>query len=90
MTKEIKSDTNREQQLSLFENLIESVVQAQKTTFTLKEAAAYLKIPEESVLYYSKRLRELSYVLLSKGILVFLKSDLDNFLNSKRIQGIAA
>ena len=74
----------------LFQNLISSVLQAQKTTFSLEEAAEYLKISVKSVLYYSKRMRELSFVPLGKGILVFLKSDLDDFLTTKRVQGIAA
>ena len=74
----------------VFQNLISSVVQAQKTTFSLEEAAAYLHIPIESILYYSKRIRELSFVPLGKGNLVFLKSDLDDFLTTKRVQGIAA
>jgi hypothetical protein len=90
MTKEPKGDINREQfeQLQLFETtLISSMA---KTTYSLEEAAAYLKIPVSSVEYYAKRKRELSYVLLGKGILVFLKSDLDDFLKNKRIQGIAA
>jgi len=74
----------------IFDNLIKSVVQAQKTTFSLEEAAEYLHIPVESVEYYSKRIRELSFVPLGKGILVFLKSDLDDFLTTRRVQGIAA
>ena len=74
----------------LFQNFISNVAQAQKTTFSLEEAAAYLHIPVESVVYYSKRIRELSFVSLGKGILVFLKSDLDDFLKTKRVQGIAA
>ena len=76
--------------LQIFDNLITNLVQAQKTTFSLEEAAAYLHIPVESVVYYSKRLRELSFASLGKGILVFLKSDLDDFLKTKRVQGIAA
>ena len=74
----------------LFLNFIANVAQAQKTTFSLEEAAAYLHIPVESVVYYSKRIRELSFVSLGKGILVFLKSDLDDFLKTKRVQGIVA
>ena len=86
MTNTQKDDTMATQ-LSLFENLIKNVVQAQKTTFSLEEAAAYLQISVKSVLYYSKRIRELAFVPLGKN-LVFLKADLDAFLAMKRVPGV--
>jgi hypothetical protein len=58
-----------------------------KETYSLEEAAEYLKISIESVKYYSKRKGELSYISLS-GKLVFRKSDLDKFLDMKVIQGV--
>ncbi|MEI6079837.1 MAG: helix-turn-helix domain-containing protein [bacterium] len=86
MTKEIKSGTNSEES-KFFDNLITSVAQAHKTTFSLEEAAEYLHISVESVLYYSKRTRELSYVPLGKGEIVFRKVDLDEFLEKKLKRG---
>lgn len=73
-----------------FLNFISSVAQAQKTTFSLTEAAEYLKIPAKSVLYYSKRARELSYVPIGKGKenITFRKVDLDEFLAKKLVRGI--
>lgn len=53
-------------------------------TFSIEEAAKYLKIPVTSVLYYSKRKGELSYIPLGKGVLVFKKADLDEFLEKKK------
>jgi len=67
--------------------LISSVNGVNKETFSLEEAANYLHIEMKSVEYYSKRKRELSYVPLGKGELVFRKSDLDEFLEKKLRKG---
>ncbi len=62
---------------------------AWKETFSLKEASTYLKISIESVLYYARRKRELSYSAIGKH-LVFSKIDLDEFIEQKRKIGMAS
>ena len=67
---------------------LSSLLSAPKETYSLEQASAYLHISVEAVKYYSTRVRELSYVPLSKGIIVFLKIDLDEFLQKKKVHGI--
>ena len=57
-----------------------------KQTYSITEAAAYLKIPEDSVKYYSHRAKELSHANLG-GVLVFRRCDLDEFLEKKLKKG---
>ena len=64
---------------SVFESL-------KQETFSLEEASEYLKIPTESVEYYSKRQKQLSYINLG-GRLVFRKVDMDEFLEKKLKKG---
>ena len=53
-----------------------------KDTFSLQEAAEYLKTTTETVEYYSKRQKQLSHVNLG-GTLVFRRKDLEDFLEKK-------
>ena len=57
-----------------------------KDTFSVEEAAEYLKTTPESVIYYSKRQKQLSYVNLG-GSLVFRRVDLEEFLEKKLKKG---
>ena len=57
-----------------------------KDTFSVAEAAEYLKTTAESVIYYSKRQKQLSYVNLG-GSLVFRRVDLEEFLEKKLKKG---
>ena len=57
-----------------------------KDTFSLQEAAEYLKTTTETVEYYSKRQKQLSHVNLG-GTLVFRRKDLEDFLEKKLKKG---
>jgi excisionase family DNA binding protein len=72
---------------AMTEALQRMINEATKQTYSLEEAAAYLKISEESVQYYCRRLRELSHVNLG-GNLIFRKQDLDEFLERKMKKGL--
>jgi excisionase family DNA binding protein len=76
-----KKEYNEIEYSEFFEALKSGMAQE---TFSVEEAAEYLKIPVKSVIYYSKRKGELSYIPLGKGVLVFKKSDLDEFLEKKK------
>lgn len=68
--------------LSILEKLGTVIEKLNKETYSLEEAALYLKTTVETVEYYSKRKKQLSHVCLS-GSLVFRKKDLDEFLEKK-------
>lgn len=68
--------------LEILEKLGSIIEKLNKETFSLEEAAAYLKTPVETVEYYSKRKKQLGHVNLG-GTLVFRKKDLDDFLERK-------
>lgn len=57
-----------------------------KDTFSLQEAAEYLKTTPETVEYYSKRQKQLSHVNLG-GTLIFRRKDLEDFLEKKLKKG---
>ncbi|MDD4974390.1 MAG: helix-turn-helix domain-containing protein [Bacteriovorax sp.] len=57
-----------------------------KQTFSLEEAAAFLKTTTETVEYYSKRQKQLSHVNLG-GTLVFRRKDLEEFMEKKLKKG---
>ncbi|MGK5088955.1 helix-turn-helix domain-containing protein [Bdellovibrionota bacterium FG-2] len=66
--------------------IAQMLANAAKETFSLNEAAEYLRISPDSVKYYCKRQRELSHANLG-GVLVFRKRDLDEFLEKKLKRG---
>ncbi len=68
--------------LEILKKLGKIIESLNKQTFSLSEAAEYLKTTEETVEYYSKRKKQLSHVCLS-GCLIFRKKDLDDFLEAK-------
>jgi hypothetical protein len=80
----IDNSNSSNQALEFLLNLMKLAV---KETYSLEEAAEYLKIDTKSVEYYSKRIRELTHVNLG-GTLVFRKKDLDEFLQRKTILGL--
>lgn len=72
---------------TLFENRIVSVnitVPSLKDPFSEEEAAAYLKVPEDSVRYFAVRMGEIAYCDLGKGRRAYLRKDLDDFLARRR------
>lgn len=72
--------------LIILQNLGNVIEKLNKDTFSIDEAAEYLKIPVESVDYYSRRQKQLSYVNLG-GKLVFRRKDLEDFLDKKLKKG---
>ena len=54
------------------------------TVFNVSEAAFYCRTPEECIRYHALRSRKLTYLKITKDGLVFLKSDLDQFLSDAR------
>lgn len=81
-------EVNMDSQLAiqLMKRIDQLMKNLEQETFSLSEAAAYLKIPVESVEYYSKRQKQLSYIALS-GQLVFKRKHLDEFLERKTKKG---
>jgi len=57
-----------------------------KQTFSLVEAADFLKVSIETVEYYSKRQKQISHVNLG-GALIFRRKDLEEFLEKKLKKG---
>lgn len=53
-------------------------------TLNLEETASLMQTSIETVLYYSKRKKELPYVSIGKGDMVFLRSDVLRFLEHKK------
>ncbi|MCB9062523.1 MAG: helix-turn-helix domain-containing protein [Halobacteriovoraceae bacterium] len=72
--------------LIILQNLGNIIEKLNKDTFSIEEAAEYLKIPVESVDYYSRRQKQLSYINLG-GKLVFRRKDLEDFLDKKVKKG---
>ena len=77
---------SNQQTLAILQKLGSIIEKINKDTFSVEEAAEYLKIPPESVEYYSKRQKQLSYVNLG-GNLVFRRKDLEDFLETKLKKG---
>lgn len=72
---------------ALFENRIVKVqvsVPSPNDPFSEEEAAAYLKIHEDSLKYYALRAGEIAFCDLGKGRRTYLRKDLDNFLSRRR------
>ena len=66
----------------ILRRLTEMIEGLKKDTFSLEEAAEYLKTTKESVEYYSKRQKQLTHINLG-GTLVFRRADLEEFLEKK-------
>jgi len=75
-----------QQTLAILQKLGSIIEKINKDTFSIEEAAEYLKVTPESVEYYSKRQKQLSYVNLG-GNLVFRRKDLEDFLEKKLKKG---
>lgn len=73
---------NNDIQLEILERLTKLLNGLGKETFSLDEAAAFLKTTPETVEYYSKRQKQLSHINLG-GTLVFRRKDLEEFLERK-------
>jgi hypothetical protein len=72
---------------ALFENQILSVnisVPSPYDIFDEVEAAAYLKLPVDSVRHYAKRNGELAFCNFGKGRRRYLRKDLEAFLERRR------
>lgn len=73
---------SEELQLEVLKKLGKLVENLGKETFSLEEAAAFLKTTPETIEYYSKRQKQLSHVNLG-GDLVFRRKDLEEFMERK-------
>jgi predicted transcriptional regulator len=71
-----------ELQNEILKSLIKLLSDLGKETYSLQEAADFLKTSPETVEYYSKRQKQLGHVNLG-GTLVFRKKDLEDFLERK-------
>ncbi len=69
-----------------FENGIE-LIALNHHVFNEKEAAFYCRCSVDSIRYHALRSRKLTFCDFTKEGLVFLKTDLDSFLQSSRKQG---
>ncbi len=74
------------QTLAILQKLAGIIEKMNKETFSLKEASDFLKVPVETVEYYSKRQKQLSHINLG-GTLVFRRRDLEEFLEKKLKKG---
>jgi hypothetical protein len=72
--------------IAILQKLGSVIDKMSKDTFSLQEAAEYLKTTTESVEYYSKRQKQLSYINLGSS-LVFRRKDLEDFLEKKLKKG---
>ena len=75
-----------EHTLEILRRLGKIIDDLNKQTFSLEEAALYLKTTIETVEYYSKRQKQLGHVNLG-GTLIFRRKDLDEFLEKKIKKG---
>ena len=71
----------------LFENRIKVLIALNHHVFNEKEAAFYCRCSVDSIRYHALRSRKLTFCDFTKEGLVFLKSDLDSFLQLSRKQG---
>ncbi len=72
--------------LEILKRLGKIIQDLNKQTFSLEEAAAFLKTATATVEYYSKREKQLSHVNLG-GTLIFRRKDLEEFLERKLKKG---
>lgn len=77
---------NSDTTLAILQKLGSIIEKLNKETYSTEEAADFLKTTPETVLYYSKREKQLSHVNLG-GTLVFRKKDLEEFLERKLKKG---
>lgn len=70
----------------LFENRIEMIIALNHHVFNEKEAAFYCRCNVDSIRYHALRSRKLTFCDFTKEGLVFLKYDLDEFLQLSRKQ----
>ena len=70
----------------LFENRIEMMIALNHHVFNENEAAFYCRCSVDSIRYHALRSRKLTFCDFTKEGLIFLKTDLDAFLQSQRKQ----
>ena len=70
-----------------FENRIEVMIALNHHVFNEKEAAFYCRCSVDSIRYHALRSRKLTFCDFTKEGLIFLKNDLDTFLQCSRKQG---
>lgn len=75
-----------DQTLEILRKLGKIIQELNKQTFSLEEAADFLKTTTATVEYYSKREKQLSHVNLG-GTLIFRRKDLEEFLEKKLKKG---
>ncbi len=68
----------------LFENRITELVALNHHVFNEREAAFYCRCSVDSIRYHALRSRKLMFCDFTKDGLIFLKSDLDSFLEKTR------
>lgn len=70
-----------------FDNRITELVALNHNVFNENEAAFYCRCNVDSIRYHALRSRKLTFCDFTKEGLVFLKQDLDSFLQQSRKQG---
>lgn len=78
---------NNSENAKFFENRIEVMIALNHHVFNEKEAAFYCRCSVDSIRYHALRSRKLTFCDFTKEGLVFLKTDLDSFLQCSRKQG---
>ncbi|MGK5083242.1 hypothetical protein WDW37_08040 [Bdellovibrionota bacterium FG-1] len=73
--------------LSLFDKFMVLQLVLRHHVFNENEAAAYCRCSRESIHYHATRSRKLTFLKFSKEGLIFLKKDLDTFLDNARVEG---
>ena len=79
-----ENDINEEQ---FFDIRITEIIALNHHVFNEREAAFYCRCSVDSIRYHALRSRKLTFCDFTKEGLVFLKTDLDNFLQSSRKEG---
>ena len=80
------SEENEAEKALIFENRIEVMIALNHHVFNEKEAAFYCRCSVDSIRYHALRSRKLTFCDFTKEGLVFLKTDLDSFLQCSRKQ----
>ena len=84
---DVDHDRSDDQNGKLFENRIVEMIALNHHVFNEREAAFYCRCSVDSIRYHALRSRKLTFCDFTKEGLVFLKTDLDSFLQLSRKQG---
>ena len=74
------------EEMKLFDIRMDKLIALNHHVFNEREAAFYCRCSSDSIRYHALRSRKLTFCDFTKEGLIFLKTDLDNFLQASRKQ----